>query len=130
MTKTISYSFLFLVFLVFTSCGANYGNKLESDELDVFYKQVENEELARKIALYWKENDFLGAKKQYLQLDEQNEVLLLKIISTEKFNPDTFTFDERAKLRELQDSLQPLVKPKRLEIVIAKNNFETIYNIN
>jgi hypothetical protein len=113
-----------------TACGASYGNKLESDELDIFYTKIENEDFARNIAKYWKEHDFLGAKKQYLQLAEENEVLLLKIIPTEKFNSESFTFDERAKLKELQDSLQPLVRPKRLELVIAKRNFEPIYNIN
>lgn len=130
MTKIVFYScFSFLLFL-FVSCGNDYGNKLESDELDVFYTKIENEEFARNIAIYWKEHDLLASKKQSIQLDEKDGVLILKVIPTEKFDASTFSFDERALLKQLQDSLQSHVQPKRLEVVISKNNFETIFNIN
>jgi len=130
MTKIKIYlSFTFL-FAFVVACGTNYGNKLESEELDVYFTQIENENIAREVALYWKENQMLGSKKQYLQLDEKDSLFLLKIIPTETFDPQSFSFDERALLKNLQDSLQFLVAPKRLEIVIAKSNFETLYNIN
>lgn len=130
MTKTIFYSAFSILLFLLVSCGDDYGNKLESDELDVFYTDIKNEEYARNIAIYWKEHDLLGSKKQSIQLDEQNGVLILKIIPIDKFDLNSFSFDERALLKQLQDSLQSHVKPKRLEIVIAENNFETIFNIN
>ncbi len=113
-----------------SSCGANYGNKLESEELDIYFTDIKHEEIAKKIALYWKDNKLLGSQKQYLQLDHKKEVLLLKIIPTEKFEPGKFSFDERALLKGLQDSLQKVVAPNYIEIVIAKSNFDPIYNIN
>ena len=130
MTKVKIYSCFTFLLLFAVSCGNDYGNKLESDEIDVFYINPEHEELARNIANYWKENDLLGSKKQSVQLDEENDVLVLKIIPTEKYDPSSFSFDERALLKQLQDSLQSRVHPKRLEIVIANTNFETVHNIN
>lgn len=124
------YSLIFFLTLVSAACGGSYGNKLESEELDVFYTKIQFEEDARKIALYWKEHALLGTQKQYLQLDEHHGVYHLKLVSTDNFDPTTFSFDERALLKSLQDSLQAVVAPKRLEIVIAKNNFETVFNIN
>ncbi len=130
MTKVKIYSCFIISFLLFSSCGTDYGNKLESEELDVFYTEIDNEPHARNIALYWKNHNMLGSKKQYLQLDEEDDILILKLIATDKFNPASFPFEERLLLKRLQDSLQLIVAPKRLEIVIAEKNFEPIYNIN
>lgn len=130
MTKVKIYSCFTFVFLLLASCGVDYGSKFESKELDIYYTKAENEEYAKKIAFYWKEHDLLGHDKQYIQLDEKNELLLLKIIPTEEIDPNTFSFDEMKLLIDLQDSLQAVVVPKRLEIVLSKNNFETLYNIN
>jgi hypothetical protein len=130
MLKPRIFANLFFLLLFLSGCGTNYGNKLESKELDIYFVDHKHEEQAKKIALYWKTNNLLGDTKQYLQLDKQKDVFLLKIIPTQKFEMEKFSFDERALLKGLQDSLEKLVAPNRLEIVIAKNNFESLYNIN
>lgn len=130
MTKVRYNSFFILLIFILNACSVDYGNKLESDELDIFFKNQKDESLAKEIALYWKNHDLLGNKKQFLQLDHVDGIYQLKLIPTDKFDPKSFTFDERALLKQLQDSLQFIVAPKRLELVIANNNFEPLYNIN
>jgi hypothetical protein len=129
MTKVKIYSFSLLIFL-FSACGQDYGNKLESNELDIYFTDNHDEDLARKIAEFWKQNKLLGNKKQYLQLSRNKDLVQLKLIPSEKFQAENFSFDERSILKSLQDSLQNKLNLKQLELVIANSQFKTIYNIN
>jgi len=126
----IKISSLFFLFILLSACGQDYGNKLESTELDIFFTNSDDEETARNIAVYWKEHQLLGEKKQFLQLERNGQILELKLIPSEKFEPKQFSFDERATLKSLQDSLQKVVQPNRLELVISNRQFKTLYNIN
>jgi hypothetical protein len=126
----IKISSLFLLLILLGACGQDYGNKLESNELDIFFTNPDDEEIARNIAMYWKEHQLLGEKKQFLQIERKGQILELKLIPSAKFEPKQFSFDERAILKSLQDSLQKVVHPNRLELVIANRQFKTLYNIN
>ncbi len=119
-----------MLLFLFCSCGQDYGNKLESSELDIFYTDKNDEDLARNVAGFWKENDLLGKKKQFLHLSRNKNVVQLKLIPSEKFEVKNFSFDERATLKSLQDSLRIALKNNDLELVIANNQFKTVYNIN
>lgn len=130
MTKLKKSAVLLSFAFLFVACSQDYGSKLESAEMDIFFTNQSDEKLARKIAVYWKENHFLGAKKQFLQLNRKGKSFELKLIAKEKFSMATFSFDERALLKSLQDSLQKVVEPEHLELVIADKQFKTRYNIN
>lgn len=126
----IKNSSLFLLFILLSACGQDYGNKLESNEIDIYFTNQKDEEIARNIAVYWKEHNLLGNKKQFLQLENDGNNFFLKLIPSEKFQSDQFSYDERASLKKLQDSLQAIVAPQHLELVIANSQFKTLYNIN
>jgi hypothetical protein len=130
MTKLKKSAILLSFALLFVACSQDHGSKLESAEMDIFFTNQSDEEIARKIAVYWKENHFLGDKKQFLQLNRKGKSLELKLIAKEKFSVASFSFDERALLKGLQDSLQKVVEPEHLELVIADKQFNTLYNIN
>lgn len=119
-----------MILFLFYACGQNYGNKLESSELDVFYTDRNDEDLARNVAVFWKQNDLLGKKKQFLQLSRYKNVVQLKLIPSEKFDVKTFSFDERSILISLQDSLRSHLDNNEIELVIADQQFKTLYNIN
>lgn len=119
-----------MLFTLLSACGQDYGNKLESNEIDIYFTNQKDEELARAIALYWKENHLLGEKKQFLQLERKGKTFELKLIPTEKFNIDKLSFDERSLLLSLQKDLQKLTHSDKLEVVIADSQFNTLFNIN
>jgi hypothetical protein len=129
MTKVKIYSFI-LLFSLISACGQNYGNKLESNELDIYYTDKNDENLAREIGVFWKKNNLLGTKKQYLQLSRYKNTAQLKIIPVEKFESKYLSFDERLTLKTLQDSLNKYLTNNNLELVIANDQFKTLYNIN
>jgi hypothetical protein len=129
MAKIKIYT-LFLLIILLGACGQDYGNKLESNEIDIYFTNQKDEEIARKIGLFWKENQLLGTKKQYLQLDRKEKAIELKLIPSEKFDVNQLSFDERSVLKSLQDSLRLYLKNHELELVIADRQFKSLYNIN
>lgn len=128
--KLKTWLFLFSIVLLSSSCNQNYGNKLESDELDIYYVHSRDESLAKNIGLYWKAKGFLGDKKQYLRLDRAENTPTLQLVVSTKEYASGLSFDERKLLLDLQDSLRELRNAKNLEIELCDNNFQTLYNIN
>lgn len=122
--------FLTFLTLVGSSCNQNYGNKLESEELDIYYADAKYENLAKSIGHYWKQNDFLGEKKQFIRLATEGELTVLQLVISNKADLQNLSFDERRLLLDLQDSLRSLPNAENLELVISDNNFNTLYNIN
>lgn len=122
--------FLASLLLISTACNQNYGNKLESDELDIYYVQATDESLAKNIGLFWKTNQLLGDKKQYLRLNRTEKMLTLQLVVSAKEYASGLSFDERKLLLDLQDSLRELPNAKSLEIELCDNNFTSLYNIN
>lgn len=129
MTNVKIY-FVALVLFLLIGCGENYGNKLESKELDIYYTDKNDEDLAREIAFFWKKTKMLGAKKQFLQLSRNKNLIQLKLIPSDKFDIEKLSFDERLTLKILQDSLNNDLQMSELELVIANRQFKTVYNIN
>lgn len=124
--------FQILILLVLLgSCRQNYGNKLESDQLDVFFAAKDDEELARKVGQYWKSKDLIGTKKQFIRLEKKDGIYYIQLIPSTKFSIEKFSFDERSILKELQDDLQKTVFGEQMvHIVLADNQFNTLYDIN
>lgn len=132
MLRFVNQNFFFcFVFLISLSCQQNYGNKLESEQLDVYYMQKKDEMYARKIGEFWKENNYLTNKKQSLQLDYSEGVYLLKLVVSDTLVLKNLSFDERNILLGLQKEIGEKVFPKNnFEIVLSDQRFKSLYNIN
>jgi hypothetical protein len=130
--RSRNYYFIFsFLMVVLVSCGQNYGNKLESKELDVYFSNSAVENLARKLGKYWKENNLLGAKKQFLRLDKSSNFYSIHLIHSGQFKVQNMSFDERKLLKQLQDSLQKNVfSNNEVHVLICDEQFNPLYDIN
>ena len=126
--KAVVWSFLVLVLF---SCQQDYGNKLESNELDVYFTRAKDEAKAREIGRYWKEEGFLSTTKQSIQLDYQGDSYILKLIAKDTNELKNISFDERNTLLQLQNAIQKKIFPtENFQLVLCNPTFTTRYNIN
>jgi hypothetical protein len=113
------------------SCSQDYGNLLESDELNMYYSHPKIEEKAREVATYFKENNLIGSKKQFLRLEELKSGFTLFMIASEGFDKEKISFDEKKTLLDFQKNLQKGLFPNNnFRIVISDNQFQPIWDIN
>ncbi|MBU2020214.1 MAG: hypothetical protein KJ941_11270 [Bacteroidetes bacterium] len=122
---------LFFLLIGLFSCQQNYGNKLESNELDLYYTRIEDENFARQVGNYWKNNNFLNDQKQSLQLDFIENTYYLKLISKDTSSLKNMSFEERNILITLQNDLRKEIFPKHnFNLVLCDNQFKPLYDIN
>ena len=61
----LRYLFICLATLsILAACTKGHGNKLESDQLDIYFEFKEDEEHAAAIGKFWKENKLLGTVEE------------------------------------------------------------------
>jgi len=121
--------FIFLaIFLV--SCSSQNGNSIIGDKLTVYFDFAEDEALAEKIALYWKDNDLLTGQNQDLKIVRSGDNHVLKIIATETQQGRMIPFEQKKLLYQLETDLNKKVANSPLEIVICNSQFEPIFNVN
>ena len=113
-----------------SSCGTDYGNQVQGGNLTVFFNEVEDQEFAERIALYWKDNQLMTESKQDLQLFHTGAKFELRLIANDPSTTTQMPFDERKLLMDLQGELRTHLALQQLDLVICDNEFEPIYNIN
>lgn len=119
--------------LALTACSKGYGNKLEGENLNVYFEFKEDEQLANSLGKFWKENDFIGARKQNIRLTKNDESYLLQLIATDhSISTEGLSFSDHKLLFDLQNRLDSTIFKNTLgcEIVICDGSFEPLYNIN
>lgn len=117
--------------LVFCSCRQDFGNRLESKELTVFYTRTQDEPLARQVGEFWKRNNFLGQRHQYIQLDHSSNRFELKLIANQPDELKNMSYNERKLLMDLQQTLKDsLFRSHNFSLILANANFETLYSLN
>lgn len=119
-----------MVFLLLGACGNNHGSKLESDELDIYYVHSADEELARNIGMFWKENDLLGKKKQFIRVNRSGVWLEVQIIHSKGFDRQKVGFEEQKTLLDLQDQLRQAFPQENIRLVISDNQFHPVWDVN
>jgi hypothetical protein len=102
------------------------GNRIDANNLQVYYLEGVSKETAIEFATYWKNNDFVGDRKQVIQLDKDEDGYLLKLIERAIYHEETLEIDEQAKLQELERSLEDEVFDENVTIVITDNTFRPI----
>lgn len=124
----VKYWFVIPVLFMLASCSDHHGNKVVGGELGVYYFD-DNKNNAEAIALFWKNNDLLTGRSQDLQLIEEKDNFVLKLIAIDK--EEDVSLQNRQLLLKLQKSLNDSLQfSKYIELELADNNFNTIYNIN
>lgn len=123
MVRTITLS---LCLSLLFGCGIPMGNRIDANNLQVYYLEGVSKATAIDFATYWRNNDFVGDRKQVIQLDKDENGYLLKLIEREIYHEETLEIDEQAKLQELERTLEDEVFDDNVAIVITDNTFRPI----
>ncbi len=102
------------------------GNRVDAKNLQVYYLEGVQKETAIKFAKYWKDNGFVGERKQVMQLEKAEDGYSLKIIERKMYHESALSIDEQSKLQELERTLEKEVFNEDLTIIITDNTFRPI----
>ncbi len=123
--------FYFLFFLIsLTACSSNTENRVNGDNLTVYFPDASNEQFAEKVAIYWKDNDLITGVNQDLQLINTKEGYQLNLIQSDAFKNEQVKFEDQKLLSILKDSLENKIFNANLIIAVCNNKFEPIYKVN
>lgn len=117
-----------LIFLTLSGCGASLGDRIDSKNLHVYYMDGVSAQEAVNFATYWRDNGFVGEKKQTIQLikNEYGE-LLVKLIEDKKFELQGLSLDEQAMLSKLSRTLEKEVfSDTKVRVVPCDNTFRPL----
>jgi len=119
----------FVLLALLSSCSKGYGEKIENENVIVFYLDKAHKKEAQKLLDFWVEEQFNSDKKQYLRLlgDAKNNYSV-QLIASPNFDPKTISFEEIKLFTELKYRLDTEVfKPQTCKIVICDGTFRPIY---
>lgn len=121
------FSIILMVALLY-ACGIPMGDRVDVDteDLQIYYLEGVEKTVAIKFAKYWKQNGFVGDRKQVIQISREEERYILKLIEREMYHEESLTIDERAKLQQLERTLEGEVFNGEVEIIITDNTFRPI----
>lgn len=128
--RTVKIILSLLALCLFSACGPDYGHEIHGENLTVYFKNADDKELAKQIALYWKDHNLLTGEKQAIQIESKKRKVYLRLIANESKKEVELNFVETKKMLELQENLRVQTKRNQLEIVICDGQFETLKNIN
>lgn len=112
------------------SCTESSGNQIVGRNLTVYYTDIDDEVIAEKLALYWRDRDLISSTKQDIRLVKNKNNYELQIIALDSKEIKNMPFLERKLLLDLQRNLEDSITKVPLEIVICDSQFKPIYNIN
>ena len=112
---------------LFMACGIPMGNRINTQNLQVYYIGGVTKEKAIDFTTYWKSNGFIHNSEQVIQLEVTAEnVMLVKLIEKEQYHQTALSIEEQALLSELQRTLEKEVFQQPTEIVITDNTFRPL----
>ena len=123
------FSFFFFL-LILTACSSNTENRVNGDNLTVYFPNVKNQNLAEKVAVYWKNNDLITGANQDLQLINTEKGYQLNLIQSDLFKDEPINFEDQKLLSILRDSLENKIFNTNFTIAICNNKFVPIYKVN
>lgn len=115
-----------LALLTLIACQPKMGNRVDTGNLSVFFLQGVDKEKAIAFAEYWRDNGFVGERKQTIQLDRDGEVILVKLIENERFHEELINISEEAMLQQIERDLKRNVFQQEVEIVITDNTLRPL----
>ena len=120
----------FFGLLILASCSEEYGHEIHGGNLTVFFLDEEDQAMAEKIALFWKENELITGNNQDIQLIKEGDWYEIRVIAKRPEEVKAMNFDERKKMLDLQQNIQLTLNEPNLQLIICNERFEEIYNIN
>ena len=126
--------FFFGIFLVFfiTACSGGYGNKLEGENLNIYFVDREDEVLAQRLGKFWEKNNLVGQSEQNIRLVNRKGIYDVQLISTDSGEGQDMVFIEMKLLIQLRQQLDTTVfkNEKGCRIVICDGSFKPKLVIN
>ena len=122
------YIFLFCSILV--ACGTDYGHQIVGGNLTIYFDDIDDQEVAENIALFWRDKKLMSDEKQDLKLIHNDDGHHLFLIAHEPDVASEMPFDERKLLLDLQKELRDHLDKQDIDLVICNDKFEPVYNIN
>ena len=102
------------------------GDRIDNGNLSVYFLEEVDESKAIDFARYWKDNGFVGEKKQVIQLERDLQSINVKLIEREMYLEDGFSIKEEAMLQDLERVLEKEIFHEEVEIIITDNTFRPI----
>ncbi len=120
-----------ILLICLVGCGKPMGNRVDSKNLKVYYLEDVSKETAIAFATYWRDNGFVGAKEQVVQLGRSEAgVLEVRLIEEEIYHPQGLEVQEIALLQQLARELKEAVFEEEVNIVITDNTLRPIDRSN
>lgn len=144
--KNLIYTFAIAIFTL-TSCS-NYGEKIEVDGTEVYYKNGVSKEQAEKLGNFLKSEGFTDGSKKSVQFvkDEKSKNLAFKMVTDESFINDsanlfifestvrnlTNEFGQPVDLQLCDNTFKPLKTFPAANVAqsLSKGNIEVLYTQN
>ncbi len=119
---------LHLIFIVaiFGACGVPMGNRVDGDNLSVYYLEGIDKKTAIQFATYWQNHGFVGDRKQTIQLEKENGEILIKLIERKGYQNDPLAISEQSQLQALSRKLEKKIFNNETRIVITDNTFRPL----
>jgi len=106
------------------------GSRIDTGNLRVFFLDGVEKEKAIDFAKYWRDNGFVGERKQIIQLESEKDVILIKLIERERFYEEEINISEEAMLQQIERDLKRNVFFQDVEIIITDNTLRPLLKRN
>ncbi len=124
LIQTLKTLFFVVSIFIFTSCVDDYGKHVQADNVTIYYKEPVTKKQASTLLNFWLENQFNGAKPQYMQLRKKDRTIILNLIPSDTNLMWDIPFDVQLVMRDLQSRIDSVVFPDScFEIRISDNQF-------
>lgn len=109
------------------SCGMPLGDRVDSENLSVYFEAGISKEEAITFSRFWQKNNFVGEAKQTIQLAPvSQQTVQVKLIENESYNEQPISIQEASLLSELKRQLEREVFGREVIIVITDNTFRPL----
>jgi len=114
---------------IFTACGVSMGDRIDTENLQVYYLDNVTKDEAIAFTQFWKKNQLIGSEKQTIQLDRVEDIFTVKLIEKKAFHEKALSVPEQASLYELRRMIEEQVVKGAVEIQITDNTFRPIERV-
>lgn len=123
----LRFFFGFVITLILiTGCAAPLGDRVDGENLKVYYLEDVSKQMAINFAKYWIANGFVGEKEQTIQLLTDEDKVIVKLIEKEIYHNETLGISEISKLQDLERLLKFGVFEKEVRIWICDDTFSPL----